>query len=531
MTDVAGAAPRAYLLLVLSVGAVLSPLPHSVAALSLLILQAYLLYKPMKPGLNLAITFSTLLLAPLTLEPPAGKLLPAVLMVPALPLLDKALREDAAERPPAYLKDGRGLTAAAKALMVALLLTFTSSLALLNQALMLTSALIAAYLSSILLYVLIKVPRRPLAESKTWCRVVVGESAKTHASIRSGAAMPLRVSLKPLHGWAQLHPSRFTLPAGGGVDVSLTIRPPLACPSRVQLQASAVDAWGLTSTGQVLEPVELHVIPRARYAEWLARRFLEATGPGAGVTAEAPPLRAFSAGRLGLEYYGSRPYQAGDRLRDLDWKHTLKLGELIVKEYAGARGQPAIMVVNLAAGSPEEADGLAYAFIASALTLAAEGLQMALAAYDEGGVVESTPLMSPREALKEALKLTRKIAIVEAPKRVLEPPNLMRLRRSIEQLKALSSEPARRLAEILSFERGALEEAARSHPAGGAAEAVAEACPPPATVALISLWNHDAEALPVILERLERRGYVVVPIEVAAKPLKPRLSPAGGEGR
>jgi uncharacterized protein (DUF58 family) len=520
MTDITRVAPQAYLILILSMGIMLSPLPYSIVALFLLALQIYSVYKPPKPGLNLAITFSTLILTPLTLEPPAGKLLPAILIVPAIPLLDKALRENAVEQPSTYLKGGRGLTATAKALTTALLLTFTSSVILLNQTLMLTSILLAAYLTSTLLYALIKIPKKPLAESKTWCRVIVGESVKTSTTIKSKAAIPLHVSLKPPYDWVQIHPLKFTLPVGGGVDVNLAVKPPLAGPSRIQLQASTVDMWGLTRIGQTLEPVELHIIPRARYAEWLARKFLEITAPGAGVTAEVPPLRASSTGRLGLEYYGSRPYQPGDRLRDLDWKHTLKFRELIVKEYAGAQGQPAIMVVNLIASDIEEADKLAYAFITSALTLAVEGLQTALTAYNEREVVESTPLISSREALKRALKLTQKITIIEQPKRVLEPPNVMRLRRSIEQLKTLKSEPARRLAEILSFEQEALEEAARNHPVSKAVETVAEICPPPATIALISLRNHDAEALPVTLERMERRGYVVIPIEVATKPLK-----------
>ena len=520
MTDIARVASQAYLILILSTGIMLSPLPYSIVALFLLTLQIYSVYKPPKPGLNLAITFSTLVLAPLTLEPPAGKLLSAILTVPAIPLLDKALRENAVEQPSTYLSDGRGATATAKALTTALLLTFTSSIILLNQTLMLTSMLLAAYLTSTLLYVLIRIPKKPLAESKTWCRVIVGESAKTSATIKSKAAMPLHVSLKPPHDWAQLYPSKFTLPIRGEVDVSLAVKPPLAGPSKIQIQALTIDMWGLTRTGQTLEPVELHIIPRARYAEWLARKFLEITAPGTSVMAEVPPLRASITGRLGLEYYGSRPYQPGDRLRDLDWKHTLKFRELIVKEYAGAQGQPAIMVVNLVAGDPEEADKLAYTFITSALTLAVEGLQTALTAYNEREVVESTPLISSREALKRALKLTQKITTIKPPKRVLEPPNVIRLRRSIEQLKTLKSEPARRLAEILSFEQEALEEAARIHPASKAVETVAEICPPPATIALISLRNHDAETLPVILERMEKGGYVVMPIEVAAKPLK-----------
>jgi uncharacterized protein (DUF58 family) len=528
MIDIAKIAPQAYLILILSIGTMLSPPPYSIAALFLLALQIYSIYKSPRTrlNLNLAITFSTLILAPLTLEPIAGKIFPAILIVPAIPLLDKALRENALKlkQPFNHLNNGRGATATAtataKILTIALLLTFISAVTLLNQTLMITSVVLAAYLTSISLYILIKIPKKPLIESKTWCRVIVGESIKTSTAIKSEANTQLNITLKPLYDWVQLHPSKFTLSVKGGgeVKVNLNVKPPLAGPSKIQLQALAIDIWGLIQTEQTLEPVELHIIPRARYAEWLARKFLEVTAPGIGAMAEVPPLRAFTTGRLGLEYYGSRPYQPGDRLRDLDWKHTLKFRELIVKEYTGAQGQPAIIAANLVATDPEEADKLTYALITSALTLAIEGLQTAITAYNEREVIESTSPISSREALKRALKLTQKIKIIKLPKRVLEPPNAMKLRRSIEQLKMLKSEPARRLAEILSFEQEALEEAARNHQASKAIEKVAEICPPPATIAWISLWNHDAEVLPTMLERMEKRGYAVVPIEVAAEP-------------
>ena len=53
-----------------------------------------------------------------------------------------------------------------------------------------------------------------------------------------------------------------------------------------------------------------------------------------------------------------RPFQSGDRWRDLDWKDSCMLGELIVKEFAGAQGQVEIIVADLTAKNAEYADHL-----------------------------------------------------------------------------------------------------------------------------------------------------------------------------
>jgi hypothetical protein len=54
---------------------------------------------------------------------------------------------------------------------------------------------------------------------------------------------------------------------------------------------------------------------------------------GAGISVAAP--RSFlRAAKGGVKFYGSRPYQSGDRLKVVDWKHSFMLGELIVKEFA-----------------------------------------------------------------------------------------------------------------------------------------------------------------------------------------------------
>jgi len=501
---------KAYLMLVLLAAMLISAPPYSIVALILLILQIYSVYKPPRIELSLALVVCGLFLAPLALEPSAGKLFSVFLVIPAVPLLDQSLRENAFNQFSSHLRGGRKATTVSKALAAALLLVFISSIVLLNQTLMLTAIVLAGFLAVVLAYVLYKIPRMPLEVSKTWCRVVVGDTVKMLVTLKAKDGMPLYVLLETPFSWVRVEPSRFMLVAEGEREIDLDITPPLAGPSKLQLQASAIDPWGLTQVSQTLELVELHIIPRARYAEWLARKYLEQTAPGTAPAAAIPPLRALGAVKRGVEYYGSRLYQYGDRLRDVDWKHTFKLGELIVKEFVGAHGQHGIIAVNLTAKDLDEADRLAYNLVMSALTLAREAVPTALAAYNYKEVLSVTPPANPREIVKKALRLTRSVTLVKPLKKTLESPEVQRLRRSIDQLELVETESAQNLADILRLEYEAIQEAAKDHPASQALGKTAESTPAPAIITVVSSWSHDADALAITLEKLRRKGYNTV---------------------
>jgi len=504
-------AVRAYLILLLLVATVISPLPYSVMALVLLALQLYAVYRPPRAGLNLTIVVGTIILTPLALEPTAG-LLSALLVVPALYLLDKNLRENAASQFLGYSKDGRKATAMLKAFATGLLLVFASSLILINQTLILTTAIVIGYLFVVLAYVYRKIPRTPLNESKTWNRIVVGETARSSVSLEGKTGIPQNVSLKTECSWVHVEPSEFTLTAGEKTKLDLSMTPPLAGPSNLKIQALALDPWGLIQTNQTLEPVELHIIPRAKYAEWLAKKYLEQTAPGTAPAAAIPPARSTKATKRGVEFYGSRPYEPGDRLKDVDWKHSYMLDELIVKEFAGAHGQPAILVADLTAMDAEEADKLAYNFVMSALTLATEALPTALAVYNQEKVLATTPPANPREALKKALELTQNITLVEPLKRVLQSTEIPRLMRSIDQLEQVKTESAQKLKEILQLEYQANQKMAKNHPASRTLAKTIECAPPPATITTVSSLSSNEDALSITLQKLKEKGYNIVQV-------------------
>ena len=504
---------KAYLLLALFAAALISPLSHSAVAVLLLISQGYSIFRPPRAEVNLALAFLTLLLLPLTLEPVVGELAAALLIVPGLPVLDRSLRGNAAARSMAGSGRARKASTVLKALVVALPLAIFVSFIPEERTLTWTGILLTAYLGGLVVYVLWRIPRAPLEESRTWLRIIAGDTGETALTVRNRGRPALQLLLETPYPWVHVTPSRVDL-GENEAALSLTVTPPLAGPSRLQLQASLVDPWGLIQTYQVLEPVELYVIPRARYAAWLAKKYLERMAPATAAMAASLPLptRPRRFGR-GTEYDGSRSYQLGDRLKDVDWKHSLKLNELIVKRLVEAQGQPALIAANLNAEDPEQADVLAYNMITSALTLAREAIPTALAFYDHKDVLAVTAAENPRQALMRTLKLAQGITLREAGERFLRPADLGRLKRTIGQLREAKAEPAQRLLNILRMEYEALEQAAKHHPATGALTEATGRTPPPALIVVLSLSRDDIEALAVTLDRLKKRGYDSVSME------------------
>ena len=502
---------KAYLAIVLLLGALVSAPPYSIAALILLVLHAYTSFKPLRARLSLAFVLGELIFTPLALEPLFG-LFSAFLVIPALYLLNQVLRENSSNQFRGYSKDGRSATIVLKTFASTLLVVFLSSIVLLNMTLMLTTLVLTGYIAVVLFYVFRKLPKELFRDSKTWSRVVVGNSDKASVNLASKAGISLNVVIKAEHRWVHVEPSEFTLTMYSEAKVGLSFTPPLAGPSRLRLQTLAVDPWGLTQTAQTLAPVDLHIIPRAKYAQWLANKYLEQSAPGTGPTIPVSAIKATKATMRSVEYHGSRQYQPGDRWKDLDWKHTYLLGELIVKEFAGAQGQTAILVANLTAKDAEEVDKLAYNFVMSALTLAMESLPTALAVYNFEEVLAATQPTDPMEALKKVLGLIGKITIVESPRKVLQPAEMLRLKRSIMQLQQVKEDSKKRVLEVLKLEYEANQKAAKDSPASQALAKNVQRTSTPATITVVSSLSSNKDALNITLEKLREKGYNTVQV-------------------
>jgi len=513
-----------YLLLVLLVATTLSSLPYSPLALVLLLVMLFITFRPLQPRLTIVITVAAIFLLPLLLEPlthhltytallspTTVQLIAVIAILPAIYLLDYNLRQNAQNMTIVHNIKGKHTTTILNALVVSTLAILLVSLIINNPVLLFTTIMLVLYLLAILIRVLHAIPRLPLDIPAIWKRVIAGTTADISLYTINKASVRLHSLLSPVDSWVEITPQRFTQNRAK-TQLNLTITPPLAGPSHPQLQVSVIDLRGFIQVNQIIEPLELHVIPRARYAEWLAMRYLEQAG-WEGTIATTPPAKAVLMPKRGIEYFDSRTYQPGDPLRDIDWKHTLKLNQIIVKEYIEAGGQAAIIAVNLSVTDAEEADKLAFNLITTALTLAHEAIPAALAVYNHQKVVLTTTVIDPRQILKQTLLVVKDIASVEFVHRFLQPPDISKLRRNITLLKQVTSQSGQRMLSILDFEYQAIKEAAKNHPATLALSRTTKHVPLPAIIVLVSQLNHDAEALLVTTEKLSKRGFTTIPIE------------------
>lgn len=373
-----------------------------------------------------------------------------------------------------------------------------------------SAVLLLGFLATLVAVTYVSVPQRFVTVQTPLVRVLAHETVEATPTLSSRSRASIGLLIESPNSWLSIHPPAFVMDREGEVQIRVRLTPPLAGPATVSATALAIDPWGLTVARQEVPLVRLRVIPRGAYAAWLARRYLEQTRGGGLSAVTIPEAGRIGGVRRGLDYYGARPYEPGDMLRDIFWKHTLKLRQLIVKERRDEYGEAVIMAANLSARNAEEADWLAYSLLMSTLTLAREAVPLAFAAYTPDEIVAVTPPLPSRLAVKHALGLVEAIKVEPRPVRVLRAPQAARLRRNISRLRHSGTEPATRLGQILGLEYGVLLRRARAHPAAGALTRTLSTVHPPAAVLIISPTLEESGALEVTLERLQQQGIHVI---------------------
>jgi len=299
-----------------------------------------------------------------------------------------------------------GATAQAKALAAALTSLMATSLLLAEWA---VAALMAACLLMVAaLYV--KALRQPLVEaSPARVRVVHGDVASAKVKVANKSRSTLHLAVRPSQPWASVKPSELTLPPGLEAELSLSAKPPLSAPLQLGAEASIIDEHGLHCRRVQLELAQLRVVPRATVARWLAAKLIEGRGAATVAAIRGLGLRGRD------EYVGARPFTTGDRLRDVDWKATLRRWRLSVKDYRGSSAEPLIVAGNVDASSVEEADVLHYSILSQGITATRESTPTSLALYGDDSVIASTGPLDPRLALREVLRALDRARLVEGP--------------------------------------------------------------------------------------------------------------------
>ena len=403
------ALPNLYLAILFALASAQAPIEVAPTFIALMTLCVLPLLKRLDARMRIVIYTSIMLIGSLTLGYVAGPVSPLMLL-PAVVCLDEALREHA----PQSLSWRIGATSTLKALLSTFTIMLLVAAPLSSPSLAVASALMLVYL--IMMYVRsLRLLRSTAIEADgPIVRVVAGEEVEASSRLGLVGSCQVHLHLRPSQPWMEVSPTRATLGPGEHLDLAISLKPPLAAPIDPKVDVLMTDSRALSSLAVGVIPLELHVIPRAEYARHLARRLLEGILPGLGAQELVIPRHAVPA-KGGVEYHACRPYMPGDSLRDVDWKKSVKLRELIIKERCPPSGSPAVIFVCLTARDEEEADKLSCTLVMASITTALESIQTALIAYDDKSVVFTSGAGSPIEALKKAIVLSERCLLYTSP--------------------------------------------------------------------------------------------------------------------
>jgi uncharacterized protein (DUF58 family) len=486
------------------------PIQAQIAAFAFIVLHGAAILRGTHRLLRLA-ALSGIIIPPLIVESlwPSG--LVVLLALPGLPWLEFTLRSASEAThdevwPLLSVTDQRYVTSQAGGLILGILAVAMVGALTGHLSLTGSSALVLAFVGGLAAISFTRIPTDGLTAQSPTVRVLARNTLETAVSLQPRMRLAAHILVELDDAWASVSPSKFvgtTKP----VVVRVKVNPPLAGSKTLLARTHCMDPWGLIVTTQQVQLAHIVVIPRATYATHLARAYLAQTAGGTDALPALSQAQEASPGaQRGLDYYGARRYEPGDPLRDVFWKHTLKLGQLVVKERRGQQGEAVILAVNVWSSTADDLDQAAYSTVAGALTLAREDVPMVFAAYTDEAIVSVTSVLSPRQAVLHALHLVGAMRQVARPTRVLQPARLAQLRRRVERLLASNASPATRLARVLQFQYRAHVTRAKQHPGYQAVLKAAGYLLSPAALLVTSSGPDDPEAIELALEHLRLRG-------------------------
>jgi uncharacterized protein (DUF58 family) len=475
-----------------------------------LLVYLYFWWWPVNRHIDLIIDLYLFFALPLLFSPQTGSFLSILISIPILFLIDHSMREAALSTPYYQTERSRSLTGNGRSLVLLMLVVMGISLLLGSTALALAGTALILYLVIRGLLVFKGMPAKPVEEKQVQLRIIAGTVSHTRIEMNNKSRSGGRLFMLSGYDWLKVDPAVLSL-KDDRLTTRISLTPPLAGPALIRFDAYATDILGLTQTRFDLEPIRLYVIPRAKYAAWLAKKYLENTRPGnLAIISNIQSLKPVMGLRRGIEYYGSRQYQPGDSLKNIDWKHSLKYGELISKEFTEFHGRPALMLVNLAVGSDEEKDKTAYKIIITALLLARENVPTAISAYDHEGVKMATASLHPQQLLLNAMAVARQLVRYDTPLRYLDSADVDRLKANISRLRFSENTASKVISGLLQLEYRSLNLGSKLNPATRALSDVLGRIDRQSNIVIISSRNHDGEALAFNTHMLSRKGNAVI---------------------
>lgn len=501
---------KIYVVIALVVTTVLSPLVLSFVPVLLLIWYLYQWRWPISAIINflneLFMFFSIALLFSSIINP----LLSLLSSLPLLFLVNNSLGEAAESYNLPNTRYARQPTNIFITIVLIFIILLGVSIMMSNLTLLLTVSVLFVYISVIGIIVLKKMPAKPLVETLIQHRIVAGTESNLTIKLNRITNIGSLVSLESLYEWLTVNPNLISLKEENP-SIRISFTPTLSGPSIIKIKGKAIDRWGLLQVNFELDPVQLYVIPRARYAAWLVKKYLSGTKAGAlPLISNIEAMKPIYGLRRGIEYYGSQLYQPGDSLKYIDWKHSLKANELISKEFSEFQGQSAVILINLSVGDAEEADKLAYNILVTAISLAQENIPAALAVYNHVDVKLTTATLHAQELLVKSLQVAQEMITYVNPRRYLNPPDISRLRANINRLRSIDNDSANSLSQLLRLEYTNFENAARTSPTTRALTEVLSKADKDSNIIIISNHNHDVEALAFSIFNLTRKGNAII---------------------
>lgn len=503
---------RAYVAVALIFVALFSSLSLAFIPVSLLLCYIFIWLWPVRPLLKLFTNYFMLFALAILYSPVLGPWLSSLLSLPVIALVNHSLVEAARAQYYQDTKHSRSVTGIGIALLLIVALASILSLLFGNMPVLLISAVSLVYFSIMGIIVLRGMPLKPVECEQVQCRMVAGSEDQIQLNITGKARFGGVLFLISPYEWLRINPNTLLLKQSK-LDIKINVSPRLAGQITIKINGYASDQWGLIQVHFSLEPLLIYIIPRAKYAEWLAKKYLGETNPGAVLLSStrlaAGPIYGL---RRGLEYYSNRAYQPGDSLKNIDWKSTIKHHELISKEFIEFHGHSVIALINLSVGNEEEADKLIYWIIITSMTLARENIPTVLAAYDHENVRVVTPLLHSRQLLVQSLEIAKEMVSHINPVKYLNPPDVARLRADIGRISLAKSEASKKLADLLAIEYENLSNEARRNPATLALLSAFSKGDAQSNILIISHRNHDAIALAVNTANYSRKGNAVIPL-------------------
>jgi len=503
---------KLYVCAALVITAILSNPVTSAAAIFALLVYLFFQWRQINIFMGLIVNYFIFFAIAILLAPITNFVISTVISLPVLFLVTNSLIKTSDIVSHRNMKYSHSLTPVGIMLPVIATTNLIAALFLSNWALVISSSIALIYATLLSFISITKISSQSLLTEKIQEHILAGTASELQVILHSKTKIGGKLFIESPYEWLTIQ-SPVLLFKQDPLILKLSLSPHLSGPSEVSINVYATDIWGLTHAQFQLSVIQLHVIPRARYAAWLAKRYLEATKPGMlPMISNVNTIKPQYGFRRGIEYYGSQLYQPGDELRSIDWKHTSKYNKIITKEFVEFHGQPAVLLVNLAVRDPEEADELAQTIIITAISLARQQIPTVIAVYDQNGVRLVTQTLQPRQMVVQSLKIIDEIMIFENPAQYLYNPNITMLRSNIGRLASIEGESAKVLAQLMGIEYGNFVNSIKYNPATNAIKQALKIANIQSTIVIVSKSNHDANAIEINRFLISKRGYAFVTV-------------------